>query len=496
MRCSASPDTTTASSPGVAGSSPWMTCGVSRQSASEPAREPRDGLRVAAPPGKPERASQLTVVDVVAERQRRQHEVERAEDVERRAQVGGDVVVLAQRAGDRVVAALPRLGERQVHETLHAESRGRLHVLDPSQGHRVAGGRGRDRRGERRHERDPMPVRDERRERGSRRERRIVEMRRHRQHLELAGSRGLRGVGARPPTCALQTLVRSRTCGWIRDWTNDRSLSQRWSTRPRDYRPTPWTSRPSRRCASAGRRAPSWSATTEAELVRAASDPAALLLAGGSNVVVADAGVDATVVRVLTRGVSVDDRGDHVVLRAAAGRAVGRPRRALRRRRPRRRRVPRRHPRLDRRDADPERRRLRAGGRRHRRRGPRARPRDGRHRGARARRLRLRLPDERVQAHPGPLGGARRRPASRARCRERADPLRRAGPHARRRDRRPRAARGGARGRPRAAPRQGHGARPRRPRHVVGRLVLHEPVRRRRGAPRRRARRSRSPTAR
>ncbi len=60
-------------------------------------------------------------------------------------------------------------------------------------------------------------------------------------------------------------------------------------------------------------------ATTEAELVRAASDPATLLLAGGSNVVVADAGVDATVVRVLTRGVAVDDRGDHVVLRAAAG---------------------------------------------------------------------------------------------------------------------------------------------------------------------------------
>jgi UDP-N-acetylmuramate dehydrogenase len=60
-------------------------------------------------------------------------------------------------------------------------------------------------------------------------------------------------------------------------------------------------------------------ATTEAELVTAASDPAAMLLAGGSNVVVADAGVDTTVVRVLTRGVSVDDRGDHVVLRAAAG---------------------------------------------------------------------------------------------------------------------------------------------------------------------------------
>jgi UDP-N-acetylmuramate dehydrogenase len=60
-------------------------------------------------------------------------------------------------------------------------------------------------------------------------------------------------------------------------------------------------------------------ATSEAQLVRAASDPTALLLAGGSNVVVADAGVDATVVRILTRGISVDDHGDHVVLRAAAG---------------------------------------------------------------------------------------------------------------------------------------------------------------------------------
>jgi UDP-N-acetylmuramate dehydrogenase len=60
-------------------------------------------------------------------------------------------------------------------------------------------------------------------------------------------------------------------------------------------------------------------ATTEDELVAAASDPTVLLLAGGSNVVVADAGVDATVARVLTRGVSVRDDGDRVRVRAAAG---------------------------------------------------------------------------------------------------------------------------------------------------------------------------------
>jgi UDP-N-acetylmuramate dehydrogenase len=46
-------------------------------------------------------------------------------------------------------------------------------------------------------------------------------------------------------------------------------------------------------------------ARTEAELVAAAPD-AALVLAGGSNVVVADSGVPGTVVRVLTRGVERD----------------------------------------------------------------------------------------------------------------------------------------------------------------------------------------------
>jgi len=60
-------------------------------------------------------------------------------------------------------------------------------------------------------------------------------------------------------------------------------------------------------------------ARTEEELVEAASDPGVVLLAGGSNVVVADAGVDATVARVLTRGVAVEEDAEHVRLRVAAG---------------------------------------------------------------------------------------------------------------------------------------------------------------------------------
>lgn len=46
---------------------------------------------------------------------------------------------------------------------------------------------------------------------------------------------------------------------------------------------------------------------------------AALVLGGGSNLVVPDAGFDGVVVRVATRGVEVRDDGDRVVLRAQAG---------------------------------------------------------------------------------------------------------------------------------------------------------------------------------
>jgi UDP-N-acetylmuramate dehydrogenase len=57
-------------------------------------------------------------------------------------------------------------------------------------------------------------------------------------------------------------------------------------------------------------------ARTEAELVAAvqAAEPPVLVLAGGSNVVIADAGVPGTVVRVLTRGVRRD--GDRLTVAA------------------------------------------------------------------------------------------------------------------------------------------------------------------------------------
>ena len=95
----------------------------------------------------------------------------------------------------------------------------------------------------------------------------------------------------------------------------------------------------------------------------------------------------------------------------------------------------------------------------------------------RGRRLRLRLPHQPVQGRARALRRPRRRPSS---CvsspTSDADPVRRARPDPRRRGRRPRAARREVRdavlG---AAPRQGDGARRRRPRHVERRLVLHQP---------------------
>lgn len=64
--------------------------------------------------------------------------------------------------------------------------------------------------------------------------------------------------------------------------------------------------------------------TDEAELVAvirdadAAGEPV-LLLGGGSNVVIADAGFDGTVVRIATRGVDTRREGDRVLLDVAAG---------------------------------------------------------------------------------------------------------------------------------------------------------------------------------
>jgi UDP-N-acetylmuramate dehydrogenase len=73
-----------------------------------------------------------------------------------------------------------------------------------------------------------------------------------------------------------------------------------------------------------GRAARLVEATTEEELIRAVGDADAagepvLVLAGGSNVVVADAGFPGTVVRVLTRGVERADVGEQVRLVVQAG---------------------------------------------------------------------------------------------------------------------------------------------------------------------------------
>ena len=63
---------------------------------------------------------------------------------------------------------------------------------------------------------------------------------------------------------------------------------------------------------------------TERELVEAVADldrsgRQVLLVGGGSNLVVCDAGFPGTVVRLCTRGVRLSDAGDHVVLTAEAG---------------------------------------------------------------------------------------------------------------------------------------------------------------------------------
>ncbi|HVE67556.1 MAG TPA: UDP-N-acetylmuramate dehydrogenase [Solirubrobacteraceae bacterium] len=60
-------------------------------------------------------------------------------------------------------------------------------------------------------------------------------------------------------------------------------------------------------------------AETDEELVEAAAADPALVLAGGSNVVIADAGVDGTVVRVATRGIEAREVGLRVRLDVAAG---------------------------------------------------------------------------------------------------------------------------------------------------------------------------------
>ena len=116
----------------------------------------------------------------------------------------------------------------------------------------------------------------------------------------------------------------------------------------------------------------------------------------------------------------------------------------------------------------------------------------------RRRRLRLRLPHQPVQGRPRPPRRARGDlPAPRRATSARPVRVRRAGPRPRRRARA--SARRSADVREAvlgAAPRQGHGARRRRPRHLERRVVLHQPGRRRPTPCPRAPRPGRSPTAR
>ena len=95
-------------------------------------------------------------------------------------------------------------------------------------------------------------------------------------------------------------------------------------------RPPPRSCATSRRCASAAPPAASSRRRTRTSSSPPCAGPTRageplLVLAGGSNVVVADAGFAGTVVRVATRGVDAPRRGDgRVRLDVAGGRAVGR----------------------------------------------------------------------------------------------------------------------------------------------------------------------------
>ena len=180
----------------------------------------------------------------------------------------------------------------------------------------------------------------------------------------------------------------------------------------RAWRPPPRRScATSRRCASAAppaassRRATRTRSSTPSAAPTRAGEPL-LVLAGGSNVVVADAGFPGTVVRVATRGV---DRAEAATAASASRSQAGEPWDPFVARcvadGPGGRRVPVGHPGLGRRDADPERRRVRPGGRRD----DRARCACSTARAARSRDLapdgvRLRLPLERVQARPRAAG--------------------------------------------------------------------------------------------
>ena len=219
----------------------------------------------------------------------------------------------------------------------------------------------------------------------------------------------------------------------------------------------PWPTSP--RCASAAR--PGASSRPR----RGRSPPCArptrageplLILAGGSNLVVADAGFPGTVLRIAAR-----------VIEAATGRVAAPASRGTRSWRAA---SPRAWPASSACPASPARsarRRSRTSAPTGRRWPTRSSPCAPTTATRRVReipaRVRLRLPLERVQARAGPLGRARGDLRAARSAPLEADPLRRAGARARRREG-DRAARRRARGGARAAPPQGHGARPGRSR--------------------------------
>ena len=195
------------------------------------------------------------------------------------------------------------------------------------------------------------------------------------------------------------------------------------------------------------------------------------VLGGGSNLVIADEGVDGLVLKIALRGVTAREIPGAVEVTAAAGEpwddfvrhTVERGWAGLE--------CLSGIPGLVGATPDPERGRLRPGGERHARLGARARPRERPRRDARARRVRLRLPRQPLQEpRPRPLRRPRRHlPARPGRgalsrlCRHRARGRERVAPAVHR-----------ARDRDPGAPLQVHGARPGRSERAELRVLLPE----------------------
>ena len=222
-------------------------------------------------------------------------------------------------------------------------------------------------------------------------------------------------------------------------------------------------------------------AETETELVDAVRDLDAaeepiFVLGGGSNVLIGDAGFDGTVVKVATRGIADDEhRCSGAVIPVAAGEDWDRCVQRRHRTGLERAGSHVRHPGPGRRDADPERRRVRGRSRDYLRPCTLG-PVHGAHKTL--------FPVALAGSATGPHGS---RPSPdafwslsvtfqfRTWLDVAADPLSPSWPEPWSRARRAAAGRRRTRGGPGAAPRQGHGARAGRPRHLERRVLLHQP---------------------